>query len=410
MSNLATQLKESANNLVSPPPSTLLPSFPSPSSSTNSPNYSSSSSKISPVILLIIIVLAMIFFVAGILHLLIRYLMKRPSFYSSSSVSNSRNPDYNNNASSSEALQRQLQQLFRLHDSGLDQALIDALPVFYYKDIMGLKEPFDCAVCLCEFSDQDKLRLLPLCSHAFHISCIDTWLLSNSTCPLCRGSLLGSGLENQEFSLEFWRAMSFGRSIDCESSIHFGHSFNNSHHNKPTIMEESASERRVFSVRLGKFRNVDDRGGGVATKEHESGETSGGDGSSGGGGNGNGGGDVSNSSKLDARRCYSLGSYQYVVAESNLQVALSTDDIGASSDGTKFEKLIGQCGNSMVDGDIEGKKISRRNNRESFSVSKIWLWSKKGKFPGSSENNVINGGPPPLNVVLPLSTRDHVLH
>uniref|UniRef100_A0A803PE19 RING-type E3 ubiquitin transferase n=1 Tax=Cannabis sativa TaxID=3483 RepID=A0A803PE19_CANSA len=88
--------------------------------------------------------------------------------------------------SSSDAFQRQLQQLFHLHDSGLDQAFIDALPVFLYKEIMGLKEPFDCAVCLCEFSEQDKLRLLPLCSHAFHIDCIDTWLLSNSTCPLCR--------------------------------------------------------------------------------------------------------------------------------------------------------------------------------------------------------------------------------
>ena len=39
--------------------------------------------------------------------------------------------------SSSDALQRQLQQLFHLHDSGLDQTFIDALPVFlpvFYKD------------------------------------------------------------------------------------------------------------------------------------------------------------------------------------------------------------------------------------------------------------------------------------
>ncbi|KAL2936031.1 RING-H2 finger protein ATL47 [Bienertia sinuspersici] len=322
----------------------------------------------------------MIFFVAGILHLLIRYLMKRPSFYSSNSVSNSRTLDSNNNNSNSGALQRQLQQLFRLHDSGLDQALIDALPVFYYKDIMGLKEPFDCAVCLCEFSDQDKLRLLPLCSHAFHISCIDTWLLSNSTCPLCRGSLLGSELENQE------------------------NSFNNTHNVvKPSIMEENSSERRVFSVRLGKFRNLDDRGETDHSKGFENGETSGRDGGRGGGGGG--GVDGSSSRQLDARRCYSLGSYQYVVAESNLQVELSTDN-NVEVSGTKIEKL-------MVDGDIEGKKISRRNKRDSFSVSKIWLWSKKSKFPSSSENNVngINGGPPPLNVVLPLSTtRDHVFH
>lgn len=327
--------------------------------------------------------------------------MKKPS--NNSPHSNSRNPE----STSSETIQRQLQQLFRLHDSGLDQPLIDALPVFFYKDIVGSKEPFDCAVCLCEFCDQDKLRLLPYCSHAFHISCIDTWLLSNSTCPLCRGSLLGSGLENQEFSLEFWRAMSFGRSIDCETSFHLGNSFNNvsslstrttSRHgfSKPTIMEESATERRVFSVRLGKFRTTNDRG--EAVKEPENGETSGGDGDGDGGG-GDGDGSFGSSSQIDARRCYSLGSYQYVVADSDLQVALSTDNpdnIGVS----KSEKMMI---NSLVDGDVEGKKISRRNRGDSFSVSKIWLWSKKGKFQGDSDETTnVNGGQPRFNVVLPL--------
>ena len=65
-----------------------------------------------------------------------------------------------------------IQLLFHLHDSGLDQAFIDALPMFYYKDMIGLKEPSDCAVFLCEFSDLDKLRLLPTCSHAFHTACM----------------------------------------------------------------------------------------------------------------------------------------------------------------------------------------------------------------------------------------------
>lgn len=399
------KMSKNSNILIPPPPSTPLPSFPAPSSSNNS--------KISPVVLLIIVILAIIFFVAGILQFIVRYLMKRPSFYSSNSHSSSRNPENSN----SDALQRQLQQLFRLHDSGLDQPLIDALPVFYYKDIVGSKEPFDCAVCLCEFCDQDKLRLLPLCSHAFHITCIDTWLLSNSTCPLCRGSLLGSGLENQEFSLEFWRAMSFGRSIDCESSFHVGNSFGNSHRFRPTIMEENASERRVFSVRLGKFRSSNVRG--ETIKEIENGETSrgeGGDGGDGDGDDGNAGGGGSrnsiSSSQIDARRCYSLGSYQYVLADSNLQVALSPDN-GVSGGDTKSGKMMGECGHyNQLEGDIEGKKISRRNKGESFSVSKIWLWSKKGKFQGPSAEtnvNVVNGGPPSSNVVLPLSTRD-VIH
>nr|POE79056.1 ring-h2 finger protein atl46 [Quercus suber] len=96
---------------------------------------------------------------------------------------------------------------FNFPDSDLDQAFIDAVPVFLYKEIMGLKEPFDCAVCLYEFLEQDKLKLLPMFSHAFHIDCIGTWLLSNSTCPLCRGNLytlgvVGLSIENPVFCFE----------------------------------------------------------------------------------------------------------------------------------------------------------------------------------------------------------------
>ncbi|KAA8520406.1 hypothetical protein F0562_014662 [Nyssa sinensis] len=47
----------------------------------------------------------------------------------------------------------------------------------------------DCAVCLSKFEPHDQLRLLPLCCHAFHATCIDSWLASNQTCPLCRSTI-----------------------------------------------------------------------------------------------------------------------------------------------------------------------------------------------------------------------------
>ncbi|KAK1280424.1 RING-H2 finger protein ATL13 [Acorus gramineus] len=53
------------------------------------------------------------------------------------------------------ALQGQLQQLFHLHDAGVDQSFIDTLLDFLYKAIIGLKDPFDCAVCLCEKTAAD---------------------------------------------------------------------------------------------------------------------------------------------------------------------------------------------------------------------------------------------------------------
>lgn len=352
---LKTQIKQKGTQMSYFPSHSLLASPPSSSSLPYNSDYqkeSSSGNKISPAILFVIVILAVVFFISGVLQLLSRFVLKHRS---SSSVSeSSRYPEM----SGSDAFQRQLQQLFHLHDSGLDQAFIDALPVFLYKEIMGLKEPFDCAVCLCEFSEQDKLRLLPMCSHAFHIDCIETWLLSNSTCPLCRGNLYipGLGYENPVFEYEYLREDN-GVSVSANGGI--GASLGL----KPAE-NDITSEKRVFSVRLGKFRSSNDGSEGI---ERVEGETS--------------------CSNLDARRCYSMGSYQYVVAESELQVTLGPSRGGSAS--VRFGKgRSAQNENSSNDGDVEGKKINFRSKGESFSVSKIWQWSKKSKFPSSSETDM----------------------
>lgn len=341
MSRIRNEIKQ----MLHPP----LSSFPTPYYNIEyheSSSPSSSSVRISPLLLLIIVIFAVIFFLAGLLHLLFRFLIKRPSFSPIYDQSNR----YTGNSESHGRLQRQLQQLFRLHDSGLDQSVIDALPVFHYKDIiMGLKEPFDCAVCLCEFLEHDKLRLLPLCGHAFHIDCIETWLLTNSTCPLCRATLsAGSGsgssfpLENPMFQCEYLRVMSNGSGSS----------------QKPAAAAAAAEDlggKRVFSVRLGKFRSLNDGGISDGAGRVLQGEIS--------------------SCNLDAttRRCYSMGAYQYVVGDS-LQVSLSAAVRG------DHKKLME--GNA----DVEDCKTIRRSKGESFSVSKIWLWSnKKSRFPASSD-------------------------
>ncbi|XP_076892048.1 RING-H2 finger protein ATL52-like [Bidens hawaiensis] len=43
-----------------------------------------------------------------------------------------------------------------------------------------------CAVCLGEFEENEDVRIMPECSHVFHVSCIDMWLFSHDNCPLCR--------------------------------------------------------------------------------------------------------------------------------------------------------------------------------------------------------------------------------
>ena len=45
-----------------------------------------------------------------------------------------------------------------------------------------------CPICLLEYAEGDELRSLP-CTHVFHKSCIDSWLLNSASCPSCRYSL-----------------------------------------------------------------------------------------------------------------------------------------------------------------------------------------------------------------------------
>ncbi|XP_022768384.1 RING-H2 finger protein ATL11-like [Durio zibethinus] len=82
---------------------------------------------------------------------------------------------------------------------GLDGSVIESFPTFLYSTVKGLKigkGTLECAVCLNEFEDDETLRLIPKCNHVFHPDCIDTWLSSHSTCPVCRANLAPKPGEN----------------------------------------------------------------------------------------------------------------------------------------------------------------------------------------------------------------------
>uniref|UniRef100_R7W500 Uncharacterized protein n=1 Tax=Aegilops tauschii TaxID=37682 RepID=R7W500_AEGTA len=197
-------------------------------------------SRISPKILLIVLILAVIFFVSGLLHLLV-WLLFRPT---------PRDPgDAGSSAAHATAFHGQLQQLLHLHDAGVDQSFIDALPVFLYGAVVGAggKDPFDCAVCLLVMEQEEG----------------------------------------------------------CESQTH---------------SDVKEKDEVVVPVKLGKFRSQ-------ATE---------------------GGAGCSSNPDQDVRRCYSMGTYEYVMDQSSL-LRVSVKPPAARLSKPTMDK------------------------KESFSISKIWM-------------------------------------
>uniref|UniRef100_A0A0D9WMU6 RING-type E3 ubiquitin transferase n=1 Tax=Leersia perrieri TaxID=77586 RepID=A0A0D9WMU6_9ORYZ len=81
---------------------------------------------------------------------------------------------------------------------GLAASALRSLPVTVYSKPdsaavagAGAGEAMECAVCLSEVGDGEKVRMLPKCGHGFHLECIDMWFHSHDTCPLCRAPVAG---------------------------------------------------------------------------------------------------------------------------------------------------------------------------------------------------------------------------
>ncbi|KAI3821359.1 hypothetical protein L1987_08925 [Smallanthus sonchifolius] len=74
---------------------------------------------------------------------------------------------------------------------GVKKELREMLPVIVFKETFSVTDTI-CSVCLGDYQAEDRLQQIPACKHAFHVECIDNWLSTHTTCPLCRISLLAS--------------------------------------------------------------------------------------------------------------------------------------------------------------------------------------------------------------------------
>lgn len=89
---------------------------------------------------------------------------------------------------------------------GLDPVVIRTFPVVAHSELKETKIArwsLECAVCLNEFQHYETLRLLPKCGHVFHPNCIDAWLASCATCPVCRAKLVADSAAGEISESEF---------------------------------------------------------------------------------------------------------------------------------------------------------------------------------------------------------------
>jgi len=57
----------------------------------------------------------------------------------------------------------------------------------------------ECIICMVDYVEQDDITPLP-CNpkHFFHSACIENWLKSNNSCPLCKKPITKEDLKKQK--------------------------------------------------------------------------------------------------------------------------------------------------------------------------------------------------------------------
>ncbi|CAN0838594.1 E3 ubiquitin-protein ligase RNF167 [Linum grandiflorum] len=72
------------------------------------------------------------------------------------------------------------------------ECVVDSFPLKNHRkeDNIEVGDEVDqCYICLSEYEEGDKIRVLP-CHHEYHMSCVDKWLKEiHGVCPLCRGDV-----------------------------------------------------------------------------------------------------------------------------------------------------------------------------------------------------------------------------
>jgi len=112
------------------------------------------------------------------------------------------------------------------------QEEVDALPIKVFSmEKKKENDPETCAVCIDDFVDGDKLRVLP-CHHEYHVECIDLWLTTRkSFCPICKRCINGDDDADENTPL-------------------LGNSSNNNNYNTDGSSSSSSSSNHIIDIEL----------------------------------------------------------------------------------------------------------------------------------------------------------------
>lgn len=197
------------------------------------------------------------------------------------------------------------------------------------------------------------------------MDCIDTWLLTHSTCPLCRASLVSDfAATNGGFSSPIVGVLESASNSSREiGEVHTGsflgflRDVSDSTELKPEEPPATAAET-VVPIKLGKFKNLESNGEGS-----------------------------SNNGNVGSRRCFSMGSFGYVMDENScLQVPIRTPAVRKPARKKKDLPLMPGNRAAMSECDCESRRefnFNELNQRvESFG---------HGKSKESCEEKVVGG-------------------
>eukprot|EP00533_Pseudo-nitzschia_delicatissima_P014454 CAMPEP_0197261704 /NCGR_PEP_ID=MMETSP1432-20130617/107_1 /TAXON_ID=44447 /ORGANISM="Pseudo-nitzschia delicatissima, Strain UNC1205" /LENGTH=358 /DNA_ID=CAMNT_0042725985 /DNA_START=51 /DNA_END=1127 /DNA_ORIENTATION=- len=100
-----------------------------------------------------------------------------------------------------------------------------------------------CSICIDDFEEGEKIRLLPRCGHAFHTDCILPWLTERQgCCPCCKADVICREVEDNEEAKE----------DEEENENNNSNNSGNENENEPNNNENGTAGERAASPGTGR--------------------------------------------------------------------------------------------------------------------------------------------------------------